>query len=265
VGQETALINLINTGSALPTFGARPFERGVRRLPTLVQNVETLAHLALVARHGPRWFRELGTDEDSGSALITLSGAVGAPGVYEIAEGTPLSEVLEIGGAESQLAGVLIEGYFGAWFTGAEASRLLLSRAELAPYGASLGAGVIVALPERSCGVAETARVASYLAGEGAGQCGPCVNGLGAIADTLQRLATGTAPAGVRRDLERWCWELPGGGACAHPDGAVRFVPSALRAFGAEFDAHARRGRCARCAAPPVLPTPVKQGYALAA
>jgi NADH:ubiquinone oxidoreductase subunit F (NADH-binding) len=59
-----------------------------------------------------------------------LSGAVDAPGVYEIAQGTPLTEVLELGGAESRLAGILIGGYFGAWVTGAEASRLLLSRAE---------------------------------------------------------------------------------------------------------------------------------------
>ena len=265
VGQETALVNLINTGAALPTFGARPFERVVRRLPTLVQNAETLAHLALIGRHGPRWFRQLGSDGDSGSALITLSGAVDAPGVDEIAQGTPLIEVLEIGGAESRPAAVLIGGYFCGWVPGAEASRLLLSRAELAPYGASLGAGVIVVLSERSCGVAETARVADYLAREGAGQCGPCVNGLGAIADTLQRLATGTAAAGARRDLERWCRELPRRGACAHPDGAVRFVASALRVFAAEFDDHARRGRCPRGDAAPVLPTPVKRGSALAA
>jgi NADH:ubiquinone oxidoreductase subunit F (NADH-binding) len=265
VGQETALINLINTGDARPAFGTRPFERGVRHQPTLVQNVETLAHMALIGRHGARWFRELGTPEDTGSALITVSGALEAPGVYEIEQGTPLLDVLETAGAESRLAAVLVGGYFGAWIEGDEAPRVLLSRAELAPYGASLGAGIIIALSQDSCGVAETARVAAYLAGEGAGQCGPCVNGLGAIADTLQRLATGTADPGAGRDLERWCQELPRRGACAHPDGAVRFVSSALRVFGAEFDDHARRGRCARCGATPVLPVPVREPYALAA
>lgn len=265
VGQETALINLINTGAALPTFGPRPFERGIRNAPTLVQNVETLAHLALIHRHGPRWFRTLGTDADSGSALVTLSGAVRAPGVYEIAQGTPLVEVLDAGGAEPRLGGILIGGYFGGWVSDAEADRLLLSRAELAPWGASLGAGVIVALPETSCGVSETARVADYLAGEGAGQCGPCVNGLAAIADTVGRLATGTAPRGAMNDLERWCQELPRRGACAHPDGAVRFISSALRVFAAEFEDHARRGPCGSCQAAPVLPTPVDQPIALAA
>ena len=139
------------------------------------------------------------------------------------------------------------------------------ARGELAAYGATLGAGVIVALGEDGCGVAETARVAAYLAAEGAGQCGPCVNGLAAIADVVQRMSTGTAPAGAQRDLERWCSELPSRGACAHPDGAVRFVSSALRAFAGEFDDHARHGRCERCASGPLLPAPSWQPYAPAA
>ncbi len=264
-GQESALINLVNTDVLAPTFGTPPFKRGVRQLPTLVQNVETLSHLALVARHGASWFRQLGTAEDPGSALVTLSGAVSAPGVYEIEHGTPLADVLANAGAEARLAGVLLGGYFGSWVDPAYVPRLLLARGELAPYGASLGAGVIVALGEDTCPVAETVRVADYFAAEGAGQCGPCVNGLAALADTIQALATGTAPAAAQRDLERWCTELPGRGACGHPDGAARFVASALRVFAAEFDDHARHGPCERCASAPVLPTPIWQRYAAAA
>lgn len=265
VGQETALVNLVNTGRPVPTFGVRPFESGVRQRPTLVQNVETLAHLALIARHGASWFRQIGPREDPGSALVTLSGAVRAPGVYEIEHGAPLSDVLASAGADQRLVAVLLGGYFGSWVEAAQVRRLLLSRAELASYGASLGAGVIVALGESGCGVAETARVADFFAVEGAGQCGPCVSGLAAIADTIQRLSTGTAPTGAQRDLERWCRELPRRGACAHPDGAVRFISTALRAFAAEFADHARHGRCERCASPPVLPTRRSDGYALAA
>jgi NADH:ubiquinone oxidoreductase subunit F (NADH-binding) len=264
-GQESALINLVNAGSALPTFGQRPFERGVRDHPTLVQNVETLAHLALIARHGPEWFRALGTAEDPGSALVTLSGAIEAPGVYEIAHGTPLAGLLETAGADRQISAVLIGGYFGGWVPAAQVPRLLLARAELASYEASLGAGVIVVLGAGACAVAESARVADYFAAEGAGQCGPCVNGLGAIADTVQRISTGSAPAGAQRELERWCSELPGRGACGHPDGAVRFISSALRVFAEEFGDHARHGRCERCANTPVLPTPTWHPYAAAA
>jgi len=265
-GQETALINYVNTGLPLPTFqGPRPFEHGVRQHPTLVQNVETLAHLALIARGGAEWFRQVGTEEDPGSALITLSGAVRAPGVYEIEHGMPLADLLAMAGAEHEPTAVLIGGYFGGWLPGELASRVLLARAELAPHGAALGAGVIAVLGSRSCPVAETARVADYLAAEGARQCGPCLNGLAGISETIYLLANGTAPAIAHWDLERWCRELPRRGACAHPDGAVRFISSALRVFAAQFAEHARHGRCERCNNAPMLPAPMQPRYAAAA
>ena len=94
IGQETALVNFINGGPGVPAFGTRPFQRGVRGRPTLVQNAETLAHIALIARHGPRWFRGLGTAAHPGSTLISVAGAVSAPGVYEIAHGMELTELL---------------------------------------------------------------------------------------------------------------------------------------------------------------------------
>lgn len=255
-GQETALVNLLNGGEAKPTFGARPFERGVRRAPTLVQNVETLSHLALIARHGADWFRRLGPAEDPGSALITLSGAVSKPGVYEIEHGMPLPELLHRAGVTEPLRAILLGGYFGSWLPASEIPSLELSPRRLAAFGASFGAGVIVAVGRSACPVAETARIADYLATESAGQCGPCVNGLGAIADTVQQLATGTAGPDARRDLERWTTELPGRGACQYPDGASRFIASGLRVFGEEFRDHARHGACERCSARPVLPAP---------
>jgi NADH:ubiquinone oxidoreductase subunit F (NADH-binding) len=256
-GQESALVNYLSGGQSKPSYGMRPFERGVRRAPTLVQNVETLSHLALIARHGASWFRELGTPEDPGSALITLTGAVAAPGVYEIEHGMPLSELLATAGVTGELTAVLIGGYFGSWLPASELPRLDLAPRLLAARGASLGAGIVVALGVSACPVAETARVADYFAAESAGQCGPCVNGLAAIADNVQQLATGTADARARRDVERWVTELPRRGACAHPDGASRFIASALEVFAAEFRDHARHGTCDRCHADAVLPTPI--------
>jgi NADH:ubiquinone oxidoreductase subunit F (NADH-binding) len=260
-GQESALVNFLSGGPARPTFRTRPFEHGVRRRPTLVQNVETLAHLALIARHGPTWFRQLGTAQDPGSTLVTLSGAVSSPGVYEIEHGMPLSTLLDSAGVSDDLNAVLIGGYFGSWLPATHIPRLLLSPRYLAEHGASLGAGVIVALGGSACPVAETMRIADYFAAQGAGQCAPCVNGLGAIADTVQQLATGTAPATAQSDLERWASELPGRGACQHPDGAARFLASALRVFADDFREHARRGRCERCSHAPVLPSPLASAH----
>ena len=96
--------------------------------------------------------------------------------------------------------------------------------------------------------------MADYLAGESAGQCGPCVNGLGAIADTLQQMASGTGSPSAGRDLARWSSSLAGRGACQLPDGATRFVSSALRVFADEFDDHLRHGPCDACHHAPVLP-----------
>jgi NADH:ubiquinone oxidoreductase subunit F (NADH-binding) len=259
-GQESALVNALSGGDAKPSFAARPYEQGIRRRPTLVQNVETLAHLALIARNGRRWYREAGTTHDPGSALVTLSGAVRDPGVYEIEQGAPLDDLLDSAGLTDDLTAVLIGGYFGSWFGESAVRQLFLSPGELAQHGASLGAGVIVALGTGTCPVAETARVADYFARESAGQCGPCVNGLGAIADTIQRVASGTATAGAGRDLARWSSSLAGRGACQFPDGATRFVASALRVFAHEFEDHMRHGPCDGCGAAPVLPVPIAAG-----
>jgi NADH:ubiquinone oxidoreductase subunit F (NADH-binding) len=207
-GQESALVNALSGAAPKPAFRARPFERGVRRRPTLVQNVETLAHLALIVRHGAGWYRQAGTTADPGSTLLTLSGAVASPGVYEIEHGAPLSDVLAGAGQTEELAAVLIGGYFGSWLPARMVPELRLSPAELAERGAGLGAGAIVALGRSVCPVAEISRVAEYFAVESAGQCGACVNGLAAIADTMRQIVSGTAPLAARRDLARWSTSL---------------------------------------------------------
>jgi NADH:ubiquinone oxidoreductase subunit F (NADH-binding) len=260
-GNESALVNVLSGGEARPSFGPRPFERGVQRRPTLVQNVETLAHVALIARHGAGWFRQTGTDIDPGSALITLSGAVAAPGVYEIDHGAPLADLLAGAAVTEDLQAVLLGGYFGSWVPAALIPGLRLSPAQLRHQGASLGAGVIVALGRSTCAVAETARIADYFAAESAGQCGPCVHGLRAIADTMQQVASGTATTQARRDLARWSSSLAGRGACQFPDGATRFVASALQVFADALEDHMRHGPCAGCSRQPVLPAPVAAAF----
>jgi NADH:ubiquinone oxidoreductase subunit F (NADH-binding) len=255
-GQESALVNAINGGPGIPTFTPpRPFERGVRRRPTLVQNVETLAHIALIVRHGAGWFREVGTSRDPGSALVTLSGAVTAPGVYEIVHGMPLTELLDTAGLDDELTAVLVGGYFGTWLPAATVPEVRLAGEYLAEHGATLGAGVVVALGAQACPVAETSRIADFFADEGAGQCGPCVHGLDAVAYSIHGLATGTAGRHAHSDLERWLAELPRRGACQHPDGAAKFISSSLHTFVADFADHARHGPCDRCRSR-VLPTP---------
>jgi NADH:ubiquinone oxidoreductase subunit F (NADH-binding) len=252
-GEESAVIHHLNGGPELPTFvPPRPFERGYRGRPTLVQNPETLAQIALVARFGERWYRELGTAADPGSALVTISGAVAAPGVYELAFGTPLPDLLAAaGGPVEPLRALLVGGYFGTWVDAASAMALRLSREELRSVGCSLGSGVLIALGESACGLHESARVIDYLAEQSAHQCGPCTFGLRSIADAVGALAAGGGGARERDRVLRWASEIRGRGACHHPDGAVRFVASAVSVFAREIEAH-RGGRCS--AAPAGLP-----------
>jgi NADH:ubiquinone oxidoreductase subunit F (NADH-binding) len=257
-GQETSLVSQINGGAPLPSFiPPRPTERGVRRRPTLVQNVETLAQLALIARRGPDWYRRLGSAEEPGSTLVTVAGAVRASGVYEIEIGTPLEALLEAAGGQSgPIAGLLIGGYFGSWLPAEQTAAVELSNAWLRAHGAALGCGVIVALPADACAVAEVVRVAIYLATETANQCGPCVHGSAALARTLHAIALGRANAGARADLARWTTLLPGRGACHLPDGLSRFVATALATFPTQFEEHARGGPCRRCATEGLLVIP---------
>lgn len=252
-GEETAVIAHLNGSAPVPTFvPPRPYERGYRGRPTLVQNPETLAQIALVARHGAAWYRELGTDADPGSVLMTVSGAVREPGVYELGFGSSLTSLLgAAGGPVEPLRALLIGGYFGTWVDAERITGIRLARRELQSVGCSLGAGVLIALGESACGLHESARIFSYLAAATAGQCGPCVYGLRAISDELERVADGAATRDSLERIRRWSGDVRGRGACHHPDGAVRFVDSALRVFAGEIADH-HRSRCH--AAPARLP-----------
>ena len=205
-----------------------------------------MAHIALIARFGPAWFREFGTPDEPGSTLVTITGAVRRPGVYEVALGTSFPAIVaEAGGVTEAPRAFLVGGYFGTW-AGADAiARLSLLGSDLRTVGAALGARSLVVFPGSACGVAESARVARYLADESAGQCGPCVNGLAAIAGGLEQLAR-LEHGDPRQDLARWVELVRGRGACHHPDGAARFVASMFTVFEDEVEHHLRHRRCSR-------------------
>jgi NADH:ubiquinone oxidoreductase subunit F (NADH-binding) len=257
-GQESALVNHLNGARAIPTFTPpMPFEQGVRRRPTLINNAETLAQLALIARHGAAWYRELGTPSQPGSTLVTLSGPIAHPGVYEIEYGASLSSLIEAaGGITARARAALFGGYAGAWIDSRLLAGIALSDEHLAVHGASLGAGIVLLLSEEACPVAETVRVARWMAGQSARQCGPCLNGLDALAATVEELMEGTTRGNPTVRLKRLASLTRRRGACAHPDGAVRFILSSYATFNVEFADHARHGACDACLRRGELPVP---------
>ena len=259
-GEESALTNWIESARSLPVF--RP-DKGtplrIGRRPALVHNAETLAHLALIARHGAGPFRARGMTEEPGTSLVTISGGVKLPGVVEVDRGTPLWDIALRSQPVEAVQAILIGGYGGTW-VGPQHFGTPYASIPLRTIGAAAGAGVIVVLGETSCGLTESARIARYLANQNAGQCGPCVYGLPAVADDMARLARGE---GRDEDIARLQYRLGqvnGRGACRHPDGAVSLVRSALAVFAGDLAVHSRGQPCRHWRKPTSLrfPYPVR-------
>ncbi|HUE67818.1 MAG TPA: NADH-ubiquinone oxidoreductase-F iron-sulfur binding region domain-containing protein [Candidatus Acidoferrum sp.] len=224
-GAEAAVIHFLNDGVATPVnIPPYPFERGVEGAPTLVQNVETLAHVAILARTG----------EAPNRVLITLVGGVTRPGVFEVDSRTTITQAInQSGGLTEPARAVLVGGYFGSWMDPHEAWGVRLD-----PSASRLGCGVIGVLPSSRCAVCEVAAIMRYLAAESSAQCGPCFFGLRALADACTRIAGQGSNPEVLKRMQRWSAEVRGRGACKHPDGAVMFLSSALQVFGDEFASH---------------------------
>jgi NADH:ubiquinone oxidoreductase subunit F (NADH-binding) len=245
-GEATAAVNFVNTGVATPTATPpRPSERGVDGRPTLVQNVESLAHAALIARNGDGWFRSLGRHEAAGTVLLTVSGAVVKPGVIEVPCGCTVDEVLELaGGVRGTARAVLLGGYFGGWISARQARTMVLDPKGLPAAGGSLGCGIVSVLDDIADPLEVSARIMQHLANESAAQCGPCFFGLRSLSAATTRLAGRQPDHGDLTQLHRWAAMVKGRGACRHPDGAVAFLQSALSVFESEFAAAAgARGR----------------------
>lgn len=239
-GEESAVVRHIEGGPALPRDRiVLTAVAGVRGRPTLVNNVETLAHIALIVRFGADWFRSVGDGDDPGTMLVTLSGALDSQGVLEVPTGTLLTDLLD----PRTVSAILIGGYHGSWLPATELSGLRLSRAGLKALGASPGAGIVHALGRTDCGLARTAEIAGYLADQSARQCGPCRNGLPRLAELLDELAYGRANDPLVKEIRRITRLVDGRGSCRHPDGTARMVRSALRTFADDIELH-HRGRC---------------------
>jgi NADH:ubiquinone oxidoreductase subunit F (NADH-binding) len=250
-GQESAVVGTVNRrNTATPSFTRLQTvrERGVEGRPTLVQNVETLAHVALIARFGADWFRSVGTPGSPGTALVTVTGRWIEPRIMEVPLGVPLQETLSMTADDARtVQGVLLGGYGGGWVKTGEAAR---------SFGSSLGCGVVALLPIGCCPLVEVSQVVAYLEGQGAGQCGPCVNGLAALARSTDQLAL--RPANLRGGvaaITTLCGLVEGRGACQHPDGVARFVRTGLQVFADHAAAHIQRGPC-RSERPPFLLVP---------
>lgn len=244
--EASALTRFLSDGNARPTSSPpHTATRGVQGRPTLVDNVETLAHLALIARYGADWYRRRGTHHSPGTTLITIGGAVYRPGVFEVDLGTPIGDALTMAGGASQTTeAVLLGGLSGRWL--ATTPNLDTPLCYEGAQGVRLSLGSLVVLPADVCGLDVTSTILAYLARESAGQCGPCKFGLPAIASDFASLAAARPEATLSERMTRRLHTVRGRGACSHPDGAVNLAVSALDVFSSDVELHLTGQRCGR-------------------
>jgi NADH:ubiquinone oxidoreductase subunit F (NADH-binding) len=242
--EESALAHWVGDGVGMPVYPDRPFQRGAAGRPTLVQNAETLAHLALIARFGGSWFASVGAPSAPGTTLVTVGGAVRRPGVVEVPTGTAVDDILALcGGRLERVRGYLTGGYGGGWVPAEGFDAVTWDPESVRDAGGVIGASVLWVLGESACPLDELSRVSAWMAGESAGQCGPCMFGLPSVAGDVRALALRQTDQAGMKQLENRLRLVSGRGGCKHPDGTARFVATGLRAFEDEVALHLD-GRC---------------------
>lgn len=236
-GQAKAVVELIEGRPNLPVTSWQPEAKaGVGGRPTLLSNAETWAHVALLVHAGAAAYRRFGTPAEPGTALLSVTTPHAVPQVHEVEYGARMRDVLP---ASVARAPVLLGGFHGAWATWETVASLRVSVPGMRSLGVSLGAGVVHAPGLEACPLAVTVRITDYLASQSARRCGPCLNGLPAIALAMHRVLDGS---GGRGRVEELASLVVRRGACAHPDGTVRLVRSLFEALPGEVAAHAAGG-----------------------
>lgn len=263
--ESSALVSLLDGGLARPVTRRIPLSTAGpgRSAPAVVLNLETVWAVGLIERHGPDWFAGQGRPDAPGVRLATVSGCGLPQTVVESWSGEALATVVGratgSAGAVRPVRAVLLGGYGGGWLDAEVAWRTPWADRDLVAYDTSTGNGVIFLLGHDQCPLSVVSAQLDYLADESAGQCGPCMFGLPAVAADWRTMITGGPPAdeAVSR-LRRRLGLLAGRGACHHPDGAARNARTALAVFADDVAVHRRQGCTAASPAftPPARTSP---------
>jgi len=248
-GEETAALRYINGGPALPLVKPpRPFEDGIDGRPTLVNNVETLAHAASIAHRGAAWFRELGTETSPGTFLSCVTGSVSRPGLYEFPLGTSLADVLHVVGTDAgSPRGFLMGGYFAGLLPPTAVSASLDYDRLRDGFRSGLGNGSIRVIGEDECPVRVAGDIFRFFETQSARQCGVCVDGTAALSRLALQFRSHEARTDHIQDLRSSSSVLRRRGACQLLDAAATLAASLLEWFEPDLLRHTNGARCADC------------------
>lgn len=247
-GEETGLLESLEGKKGWPRLKP-PFPAlvGLFECPTVINNVETLAHLPKIISKGGPWFANVGCEHNGGTRLFALSGSVKKPGVYELPLGTSMPELIyQHGGGiihDKPLKAVIPGGASAAVLTADEID-VPLDFDTLMKMGSMLGSGAVIAMDDDICMVKATQNIMRFFAHESCGQCTPCREGTGWVYKIVTRILEGT---GTRQDitnLMELADNMSGTSICALSDGAAMSFRSFVKKFASEFEYHIRYKKC---------------------
>ncbi|MGE5690405.1 MAG: NADH-ubiquinone oxidoreductase-F iron-sulfur binding region domain-containing protein [Pseudomonadota bacterium] len=204
-GEESALLESMEGRRPMPRLRPPfPAEHGLLGRPTLVNNVETLAHVPAIVGRGGAWFAGLGIGGEHGTRLYSLSGAVARPGCYEAPCGITIRELVEgLGGGATEPVGAIVPGGAASGILPPDALDLPLTDAALRPWSAAVGSAAVQVFPERYPVLRLLAETMRFFAEESCQKCTPCRIGNRALHTVAVGLADGLAPM-TRAEVERW-------------------------------------------------------------
>ncbi len=267
-GEETSLLNSLEGRRGYPRLKPPfPAIRGAFGEPTVVNNVETLMNLPTIVERGGKWFADIGIDGDGGTRAVALSGHVKNPGVHEVAVGTSLKDIIyEYGGgmldAERSLKGVIPGGSSMPVLTAGEidvpyATSMMqndtIREVEESPgkkfrwaagtLRSSPGSGAVIVMDSSTCMVSACARIMRFYAHESCGQCTPCREGSGWLAQVCTRLAQGNGKSGDIERMENAARQIGGNTICALGDAVTWPMLAFLTKYRDEFEAKIPKDR----------------------
>ena len=247
-GEETALLTSLEGGKGFPRlkppFPAIP---GLFASPTIVNNVETLACVPFILRHGAERFAEIGTENQGGTRLFCVSGHVVRPGVYEAPVSVTLRELIESAGGvrDGNKLKAVIPGGISAKILTADEVDVAMDFDSLMAAGSMAGSGGVIVMDETTCMVQALDSAARFFADESCGQCSPCREGTGWVHRMLRRIVEGKGSVQDLDNLLAIAGDMEGNTICVFADAAAWPVQSYIKKFRHEFEEYIHSGRSA--------------------
>ena len=239
-GEETAMMEAIEGKRSTPRFKPPfPAAAGLWQKPTNINNVKTLSYVPSIVRDGAEEFKKTGTESSSGTALVCLSGKIARPGLYEVAMGTTIRQVLEdIGGGPaegSERIKVLQTGGPLGGVMGEEAFDTEIDFDAMAEVGCILGSGGIIVGDEKTDIVDLIRNLVAFNQFESCGKCFPCRLGNTHMLDVLDRMCKNESRSGDLELMEKVGTNMKIGSLCGHGQLGYNPISSAMAYFGEEF------------------------------